>query len=209
MYLSLQFIRSLGFQPDLIIDCGVAYGTKELYKVYPDSEYLLIEPLEIFNTHLEKYLSKENFNLLNVCVSSSVGQTKFYVRSKTSTSSINEGSSKKEIIIVNTNKLDNILNQYYPKKNNILLKIDVEGHELEVLKGSMNSLSKVKIIFAEVTFFNKLKGSAKYTDILNFLLEHNYVLTDIINIRNAKESKSLSQADFVFINKDYYSLLGI
>ena len=39
-----QFIK-LGFQPGTVIDVGVAYGTFELYEKFPETNFLLVEPL--------------------------------------------------------------------------------------------------------------------------------------------------------------------
>ena len=40
---------------------------------------------------------------------------------------------------------------------NCLLKIDVEGYELNVLKGSNNTIKKIKLILIENQFFDMYK----------------------------------------------------
>ena len=40
-----RHVKSLGFQPSLIVDVGAADGTPELYNAYPGAKFILIEPL--------------------------------------------------------------------------------------------------------------------------------------------------------------------
>ena len=50
-----------------------------------------------------------------------------------------------------------------------LLFMDVQGFELEVLKGSGSVLSEISTVYTEVTFGTDYSGCAKYTDIIRFL----------------------------------------
>ena len=45
--------------------------------------------------------------------------------------------------------------------SNSLLKIDVEGYELNVLKGSKNTIKKIKFVLIENQFFNIYKNNNK------------------------------------------------
>src|SRR5580658_5002833 len=45
---ALEHVRRLGFRPHTVIDAGVADGTPELYKTFPEAHYILIEPLAEF-----------------------------------------------------------------------------------------------------------------------------------------------------------------
>ena len=49
---SYLLIHSLGFRPVTIVDVGVASGTPELYAAFPESYFLLIEPLKEFEPDL-------------------------------------------------------------------------------------------------------------------------------------------------------------
>ena len=49
-------LKDNGFNPYTIIDVGVAKGTPDLYDVFPDSFFYLIEPLKEFESDLIKIL---------------------------------------------------------------------------------------------------------------------------------------------------------
>jgi hypothetical protein len=81
---------------------------------------------------------------------------------------------KQQKITINAITLDS-----YCKEHNVneidLICMDVEGSELDVLKGSVNMLKNIKYIITEMWSENdKLPGSCDKNDITSFLLEHNF-----------------------------------
>ena len=79
-------------------------------------------------------------------------------------------------VIVKTNTLDKII-----KKNKILkidlVKIDTEGHELQVLKGMNKSLKKITHILVEI-HNDKIYQNYNPKKVHNFLIRNNYELKD-------------------------------
>ena len=57
-------------------------------------------------------------------------------------------------------------------KDNLVIKIDTEGHELNVLKGIQNLLKSNKCII-QIEIFEK-----NFNSVNSYLLEHNFILTD-------------------------------
>jgi FkbM family methyltransferase len=74
-------------------------------------------------------------------------------------------------ISVHINTLDNLLQQNGINEVN-WMKIDVEGAELEVLKGAHNVLSKNK----EISLIIKVHGYNNYKPIMEFLYSYNFVV---------------------------------
>ena len=71
-------------------------------------------------------------------------------------------------------RLDNYCEE--KKINNIdLLKIDTEGHEYFVIKGSTNALTKIKYIYFEHHYDDMLIKGYKYSDIHDFLKKYNFI----------------------------------
>jgi hypothetical protein len=75
----------------------------------------------------------------------------------------------------------------------ILLKIDVDGAEPDILKGSTKILDKVGIVIIE-------SWTSRISNFINFFNKHNFELFDIVDICYIRGK--LSQVDLVFINKD-------
>jgi FkbM family methyltransferase len=85
-------------------------------------------------------------------------------------------------------------------KKPIFLKIDVQGYELEVLKGS--NLRHVKYIYLEGSYIKLYKNQALIKSIMKFLLSKRFKLIKRVNCYKNDIGKPI-QADFLFINKIY------
>ncbi len=78
---------------------------------------------------------------------------------------------KKEKILVK--KLDDYLKDFNFKKIDIL-KIDTEGYELNVLKGAISNLKKIKYIYFEHHYDNMIIKKYTFRDINKILVENNF-----------------------------------
>ena len=72
------------------------------------------------------------------------------------------------------------------------MKIDAEGHELEVLRGSEQLLNKIKFISVDYGLEKGLEKRSTITEVTNFLFENNFILHKANVIRNTG----------LFVNKD-------
>ena len=75
---------------------------------------------------------------------------------------------------VQTNTIDNIFKDVNLKKT--LIKIDVEGFEMNVIKGSQIKLKEIPYIMIENQFGNHYKNN-NFNDIKNMLLKYNFVVS--------------------------------
>lgn len=97
---------------------------------------------------------------------------------------------------VQTDQLDSLL----PKLSKIdLLKIDVEGAELAVLKGSIKTLKKSKYVMVEVSLMRESQDTGSSKTVM-FLLKNNFRLFSIGRIFTYGAGYGQSAADVVFIN---------
>ena len=87
------------------------------------------------------------------------------------------GLKKNQNLFENIEVKLQILDEYLMKSNITsidLLKMDTEGHEYYVLKGSLKSLSKIKYIYFEHHYDDMLKKGYTFSDIHNFLKNNNF-----------------------------------
>jgi|CXWL01.1.fsa_nt_gi FkbM family methyltransferase len=80
-----------------------------------------------------------------------------------------------------------------------LLKIDVQGFELEVLKGSEDILAKFSHLYVECSFIELYKGQALADEIISWLAQRGFILTGIHNL--FYEHGTAIQGDFLFSRK--------
>ena len=79
---------------------------------------------------------------------------------------------------IKTTTIDSILenNSNILKEFNIIIKLDVEGHEMNVIKGSKNLIRKYSPMF--IIEFSKFISDKDYNLLRDFLQENNYVIYD-------------------------------
>lgn len=83
----------------------------------------------------------------------------------------------------------------------ILLKIDTQGFELEVLKGSEQLFDFIDVILVELSMVPLYEDSAAYSTIINYLEEKGYMLYQIFPEFVNPTSHQLLQANGVFVKK--------
>jgi hypothetical protein len=78
-----------------------------------------------------------------------------------------------------------------------LLKIDVQGFELYVLKGAGETLDLVDEILVEASFVELYDGQPLAHEIVNYLGERGFRLADISSVSRQRGGRAL-QAEFLF-----------
>ncbi|MDF0518085.1 FkbM family methyltransferase [Bradyrhizobium yuanmingense] len=190
-----------------IIDVGVAYGTPDLYAHFPDAELILVEGSPEFHSFLQsQVLGSRKGRLVKFAVGSSSGSG--YLRlngpgSSLLTASRMTGLYNKELetVEVQIRRLDELVSAD-ELKHPTLLKIDTEGFELEVLKGSEALLPNIDFIIAEVSLIKRFQKSYQASEIINWLQEREFQIFQIIDC--IPDSKGIFRyADFVFARREF------
>lgn len=195
------------FYPEVIIDVGVAHGTYELYENFPKSQILLIEPIEEFNSHLEKIKNKyDSVSIFNCAVGSNEGKMTINVHDDLMGSSLyNEAEGedtdgiKREIDI---KTLDQLCSKYIGGTQKALLKIDVQGAELDVMNGAKKLLENIEIIVLEVSLHKFFINGPELYDVMNYMNKIGFVVYDIFGFLNRPIDGALAQVDIAFVKKD-------
>ena len=197
-------LAKLGFQPHSIIDIGAASGewTKELISIYPNANYLMVEPLEENRSNL-RLLCSNNTNILfwNGIVSSFNGESKFNVHRDQS--SIFSSEFKGTTTLVKVKTLDSLLSEINIS-NVDAIKIDVQGAELEVLKGAEKSISLCKVIQMEVSFRKIYENAPCAHELIKYMADKGFRIFDIADTFKRKEDRALLQADIFFVSDETF-----
>ncbi len=157
-----KLLKSVLKEDSNCIDIGAYRGRvlAEILRVAPRGKHIVYEPLP----HLNKYL-RERYPFIDIrlaAVSNEEGETSFtYVKNIPAESGFRERfhteDQQIEKLAVKTEALDRCLpDGYIPA----LIKIDVEGAELQVFKGAIETITRYK----PVIVFEHGKGGAVYYD---------------------------------------------
>ncbi len=197
-------IAKLGFSPHSIIDIGAAKGnwTKELVKIFPNTKFLMVEPLKENLKSLEDVCSeKENIKYWTGIVCGYNGESNFNVHSDQS--SIFNSEFKGSITKVQAKTLDSLLTEM-----NILnvdaIKLDVQGAELEVLKGAEKSIKSCKVIQMEVSFRKIYENAPLVHELIRYMTDKGFRIFDIADTFKRKKDRALLQADIFFVSDETF-----
>ncbi len=196
-------------EPETIIDIGSNKGQFILLveKIFPRKKIFSFEPIvELLDKQKQFFKYKRNINFYNIALGNTAKFDKFLITNRTDSSSFLEIENKKnysdyylvkEERKIKINTLDKIL---YKKNLNhpILIKIDVQGFELEVLKGSKKILKVTDYILLEVSKNEMYKNQPKEGKIINFLRKNNFKIFKSNKWTTIKNT-NFEQRDILFI----------
>lgn len=193
---------------ELIIDIGAFDGMSSVLmaKQFPSHQILCFEAnptaCKMAENNLKKY---PNVTLYPFAISSDNVNKSFFVSDNLVSSSLNSiesnGESKEwgfemvNQIEVQARKLDSFCHD----KKVLLIKIDTQGHELEVLKGAVEVLANTKYIMVEMQNHDIYTNSCKYYDVDEFLRNNNFQLLDIV-VTYRENGIQVKEYDAIYIN---------
>lgn len=203
----LHHARNMGLSFATIIDVGAAYGefTLECANLFPDAKYILVEPLEEYTPFLKEVTRCiRNAEVVSAAATSQSGEILINVHPDLTGSSVyreDEDSNVNGIPrSVKSVSLDALL-QDATNKPPFLLKIDVQGAELDILLGAEEILCRAEYILLEVSFFQLFAGGPLFHDVLSFMRSSGFVVYDIFDLQYRPLDNALSQADIVFVKE--------
>ena len=182
---------------DTVLDCGANVG--ELYLCLTNMvnhiNYISFEPSELDFKILNLNAPKGQNN--KIALSEINDSTMLFVNTKKGDSSITPIPNSTHTEKIKICRLDSFLANN--QKRIALFKLEAEGHELEVLKGSINTLKRIDFIAADL-------GREKYNDskkiFVDTFKESNLFLLDN-NFELIKKHKY--RDTYLYRNKNFYS----
>ena len=212
----LFYLKKITLEIDCFIDVGSHKGTYTdlVIKNFKVRKILMFEPQKkIYKLIKKKYNNVKSIKIFNNAISNMQNNKRIYINRHDLTSSLSALNKKNNYIkikskifganpnnmitesyVTKTLTLENTLKKEKIKKVE-LLKIDTEGHELEVLLGLKKYIKKIKIILIE--FHNDdvyLNYNSK--NISNYLKKNNFVL------KNKIKFPFTTWEDRLYVNKN-------
>ncbi len=196
-----------------VVDIGANKGQFALVsrRYFPNAKIVSFEPLkEPAKKFLKVFSQDKNVELHQVAIGPESRITKINVSAVDDSSSLLSISELQNEIFPGTAKIDSQEIKVAPlsdfiKESEIqspaLLKIDVQGYELESLKGCEDLLNKFQYVYVECSFVELYEGQSFAQDVIIFLDQHGFVLKGIYNMSYDNKGKAV-QADFFFSNSN-------
>ena len=191
------------------IDVGACYGQFSVLcqELFGDIRIFAFEPLADAAERCRRVLPA-SANVYQFALGATERQSEFHVTNKPNSSSLlvpgraqfeAYGVKQASRVDVKVRRLDNVLTKA-DLDGRCLLKIDVQGGELDVLRGCGELLNQIEYIYLEGSFVELYDGQPLITDIVVFLSQWGFVLRGIYN-NSFTDQFGDTQGDFLFTRK--------
>jgi FkbM family methyltransferase len=194
-----------GYRPDAIVDVGVAGGTPELYAAFPTARLVLVEPLQEWRDPLQQRLASRSVDVITAAAGPRSGEIEIGVHRVPELSSVigprpNDASELRPRRVPMV-RLDDVARDL-GLTGQTLLKLDVEGAELEVLKGAGELLGLCELVLLEVAFVQLIDAAPLFHDVVDALHHFGFEVADLYNGHNRPLDGALAQMDVAFLRRD-------
>ena len=160
---------------DTIVDCGANVG--ELFYSFDNKNtkinYVGFEPDKSAFNCLEKNLEKHNVAIYNIALSDVSKESLLYVDTEGANSSLVKFNNNAQQISVVAKTLDS-----FKLEKIKLFKLEAEGLELEVLKGSVNTLKNIDYISVDYGPERGIDSNLTIAEVTNFLYENDFKIVN-------------------------------
>ncbi|NBY89431.1 MAG: FkbM family methyltransferase [Proteobacteria bacterium] len=203
----LRFYKNRGIDFNNVLDIGACNGSWSLLvkSIFPEANILMVEA----NNDKEQILKKIGNYKIALLSSEADMEVNYY-------KSVSGDTSGNSIYLENTNykflperRITTTLKLIVPKNVDYdLIKMDVQGSELDIIKGGLDIIKKTKFLLLELQIFEYNKDAPMLSEVLTFLKKINFDLVDIFDLLYSSTG-SLIQIDGFFVNRDFYDQKSI
>jgi FkbM family methyltransferase len=189
-----------GFSPRVIFDIGAARGdwSRLAARVWPEARLFAFEPNRREEAALRRLTAELPCFEHRIVFLGAQSRTVRYSDSGHQTSVLaGEGDQVAEM-----RTLDGLIaEERLPAPD--LLKLDVQGYELEVLRGGERALAGAEASLLEVSFLPFLPGMPLAAEVISFMESRGLSLYDVVGILRRPSDDALLQMDLLFLRSDH------
>jgi FkbM family methyltransferase len=202
---ALRHIKRLGFEPETVLDVGAAAGTEALYETFPKAYHILIEPLEEYRPSLDRVVKRyERAEVVTAAAYHTQGEVTIHVHPDLMGSSLYLEDEDSDVNglprVVKAVTLDRLCGQH-SLEGPYLIKLDVQGAELDVLKGSERVLENTEYVVVESSLFRFFKNGPQWVDLILFMKDRGFVVYDLLDPQYRPLDGAMSQTDLAFVKE--------
>jgi FkbM family methyltransferase len=207
MEFSLGRLSRVGFRPRATIDVGANAGdwSRMCRRVFPDTKILAIEP----QTRCEPSLRQMAHELGGVTIAQilvgarAAAAVPFYQQEFTGISSVLREPEAPAVATVPKDMvtLDELIaSEEFPQPG--LIKLDVQGYELEVLRGGSQALAGAEVVLMEVNLLPIYEGAPLLHETIAFMTDGGFRAYDFCSAMRRPLDDALFQTDMLFVRHD-------
>ena len=189
-----------GFRPDAIIDIGAYEGnwTSLALEVFGDMPSLMVEAQQAKKPILEAVVAKHPATHIAMSDLSEVSgkELTFYEMSTGSSLRPEVSDAARTTTTVVTRTLDEVAREHLPDAQRLFVKIDVQGAELDVLRGGAETLARSELIQLELAMLQYNAGAPLLPEVVAFMHQRGFLPIEVSGFSRPREE--LVQIDMLF-----------
>ena len=199
----LRNLRAMGFEPDSILDVGAASGdwVRMAAGIWPEAKLFGIEPNEAERENLDA--TQRDFPRFDFVFgfAGPEAKTVAFDPSGHQTTLASVGTEGKQSALMHT--IDGLVDEGRLASPRFI-KADVQGYELEVLRGASRTLKDhTEAVLLEVSFFQFEPSAVLVQEVVAFMHEAGFSWFDVVGILRREEDDALGQMDLLFLKSDH------
>ncbi len=207
----LQDIKKRGLECRTILDVGAnnTIWSRMAKSIYPDTVFYLIEPQHEMKEKLEKFCNEFNDSkyvlagagakndVMVLTMWDDLAGSSFVPKAD---AELIKSKKQREVQVITIDALIESSTIQIPE----LIKLDIQGFELEALKGASKTFGNTEVYILEVSLFSfsDEQGAPIFSDIVNFMLEKDYVVYDFPGFLRRPIDGALGQCDICFVKRN-------
>ena len=201
----LEDIKARGLEPRGIIDVGANRGdwTVMALSVFPDARVMMIEPQREMRAFLSQLCAMNpKVQWVEAGAGRERGELAQTIWDDLAASSFVPQASEEAIRagrqrltpVVTINELLRERPDFMPD----LVKLDVQGYELEALKGASDLFGRTEVMILETSLYRFMPGMPMTADCIQFMAERGYDLYEVLGGLRRPLDGALGQVDLAF-----------
>lgn len=198
-----------GLTASFVADIGANKGQFALVarSAFPNALIRSFEPLPLPASTYRRVFQDDTLTTLHeTAIGPAPGMASIHVSAREDSSSLLPITERQSMLFPGTNeigthdvsvhKLEDCLSPAEVTFDS-LLKVDVQGFELEALKGCGELISKFRHVIVECSFVELYKGQALISDVFAFMLRSGFTLISVYSLSYDDNGRAV-QGDFLF-----------
>lgn len=200
---TLERLAGIGFSPAHIVDVGAYRGdfARECLRLWPGARLSCVEPLASRAADLEALARSHSGVRVHRCLVGAERRDKVSLHEAETASSVLTEWQPNQFPVHDypMETIDHLLASDASAPPAELLKIDVQGYELEVLKGAERTLSSLKAVLTEVNLLDVHQHVPLLDDLVAWMSARGWVVYDVAGLTRRPLDSALWQVDLMFV----------
>lgn len=205
----LKHLQENGFLPSAILDIGANAGewSRVASSIFRASRILMFdgdpENEAVLHNAVREIGARSSYTLCLLGAEKKDAVTFYRPEAGTTGSSVlpEMTSYDKEAIKLKMDTLDS-RTENAGLGTPLLMKLDVQGFELEILKGGKKALGATEVVITEASLLPYNEGAPLFTDVVAFMHQEGFALYDFCGQNRRESDHALFQTDVVFVRRE-------